>query len=122
MSSTDEHIKQAKHNEEFAGSFDKKKSPYLDWALTGIFYSAVHYIEALLAVKGKHPKHHGQRTTYLELYINNDKVFDAYDDLKTDSEAARYRCKKIGEKELDESKIKLDDIKQTFKKDLPRIG
>ncbi len=122
MPSTGEHIKKAKHNEEFADSFDKKKSPYLDWALTGIFYSAVHYIEAFLATKGIHPRSHAQRTTYIGLYITNDTVFDAHDDLKTNSEIARYHCKKIEEKELDKSKIKLDDIKQTFKKDLPQIG
>ena len=121
MPSTDEHLRQAKQNEGFVDSFDLKSSPYLDWALTGIFYSAVHYIEAVLAINGKHPIVHSQRNTWICMYINNSDIYDAHRDLKDDSRDARYKCITVSEIKVNESKMKLEDIKKDLKTFLPQI-
>lgn len=121
MPSRDEHIKQAKHNEEFIGIFDSKSSPYLDWALTGIFYSAIHYIEAVLATRGKHPLSHAHRNTWIEQYIKNIDIYDDHRDLMEDSRAARYKCINPSENEIDESKLKLENIKNNLKTFIPHI-
>lgn len=34
---------------------------YGDWSVTVAFYSAVHYVESLFAMNGKHSLNHGQR-------------------------------------------------------------
>jgi hypothetical protein len=44
-----EHLHRAEHNEESYLSFDLITTPYLDWVVNGIFYSALHYIESYLA-------------------------------------------------------------------------
>lgn len=112
MPSTDEHLKQAKHNEDFVGIFDLQSSPYLDWVLTSIFYSAIHYVEAVLAINGRHPISHLQRNTFIDLYINNSNVYDDHRDLMEDSRDARYRCITVSETAINESKLKLENIKK----------
>jgi len=121
MPSSDEHIKKAKHNEGFVDIFDLKSSPYLDWALTGIFYSAIHYIEAVLAIKSKHPISHSQRNTLISLYIKNSDVYDDHRDLMEDSRDVRYKCITVSEKAINESKLKLENIKNNLKTFIPHI-
>lgn len=121
MPSTDEHLKQAKHNEGFVGIFDLETSPYLDWALTSIFYSAIHYVEAALAINGKHPSSHSQRNTFIEVYIKNTNVYDHHRDLMEDSRDARYKCITVSEKAINESNLKLENIKTNLKTFIPHI-
>src|SRR5208337_3068619 len=64
MASQEEHIKQAQHNESFSLSI--KETPYLDWVVTGIFYSALHYIEGYLAINDGHPDIHAVRNEMIE--------------------------------------------------------
>ena len=46
MAKVEEHIKQWKHNRQFAESIDSK---YRDWQITAIFYAALHAVDAALA-------------------------------------------------------------------------
>jgi hypothetical protein len=94
MASVAEHLAQARHNEAFLGSLDLRTTPYLDWAMTIIFYTALHYIRGVLA------RH---QVTNISTYGEMDKAFDRlpllrqnpgihtdYRQLKDDSRAARY--------------------------------
>lgn len=94
MATKEEHLRKAEHNEEFFTQFDINATQFLDWVVTGIFYSAVHYIRAVAA------KH---RFTNISSYGEMDNLFsrlsvfkrrrDIYKDyrqLKDDSRAARY--------------------------------
>jgi uncharacterized protein (UPF0332 family) len=122
MPSLDEHIRQAEHNERFVDIFDLKSSPYLDWALTGIFYSAIHYIEAALATRGKHPFSHSERNTLIHLHIKNNDVYDDHRDLMEDSRDGRYKCIVVSEDTINESKLKLEKIKTNLKTFIPGIN
>lgn len=92
MPSKEEHRNQANHNRQFWQAHDLTTSQFLDWVVTGIFYEAVHWVEAYLADRGDHPTTHGQRTTSISQYADLDAITVDYDILKTESENARYNC------------------------------
>ena len=48
MNHAQDHVIQARHNEEFLAEIDHAKFP--DWAITACFYSAVHWVEAAIRV------------------------------------------------------------------------
>ncbi len=106
-----DHVAWAKHNEAFVNSLDASSTPYRDWAITGIFYSSVHYIEAALDRYGKHSADHGQRNTFMKLHLKNDDIFDGHRDLYEISRNARYNCKIISESDIQESKGTLEEVK-----------
>jgi hypothetical protein len=94
MASVAEHLEQARHNEAFLGSLDLQSTPYLDWAVTIIFYAALHYLRALFA---------DNLITNISRYGDMDKAFDRlallkknptvyndYRQLKDDSRDTRY--------------------------------
>lgn len=114
-----EHLKQAQHNEAFVNIFDTASSPYLDWALIGIFYSSVHYIEAFLATKNKHTRYHTSRDNYVEVYLGN--IYEDYRELKDYSEDARYSCKTITDSMIYDGLDKLQNIKNQLKTIIPTI-
>ncbi len=92
MPSKENHVTQARHNRQFWTSHDLDTTRFRDWVVTGIFYEAVHWVEAYLATKGDHPTTHGQRNHAMQLYKDLDAVLVDYDVLKTESENARYNC------------------------------
>ena len=57
MPVTSEHMGQAEHNNRFWGSLDMQQTHFLDWVVVGMFYEAVHWIEAYLAIQ----EHHSSR-------------------------------------------------------------
>jgi len=110
-----EHVTQAKHNEIFASSFDISSTPYRDWIITGLFYSAVHYIEAALDKFGKHSQIHSQRNTFMQTHLKNNDIFDDHRDLYEFSRNARYNCKIMTEDDIQECKDTLNDLKQKIR-------
>jgi hypothetical protein len=122
MPSKLEHLRKAEHNENFYQSFDFNSTPYLDWVVNGIFYSAVQYIESYLAIQGKQPKTHAERN----VDIRDDKklglyIFKKYSSLKDDSEGARYYMQKFTPGEIHLIISQLYDIKDYLKKYIPEI-
>jgi len=89
----DEHIDQAKHNRSFWDSFSIDKTKYLDWVVVGMFYEAIHWIEAYLATKKHHSKNHYEREQQIaktpELAEDPNLILD-YGTLRVESENARY--------------------------------
>lgn len=94
MANVSQHLEQARRNEQFLATLDLPSSTYLDWAVTIIFYAALHYLRALFAY------HH---VTNIARYGDMDKAFDRilllkrhpeiysdYRQLKDDSREARY--------------------------------
>ena len=51
MPARDNHLHQAQHNEAFVASFNLDSTAYLDWAVTGIFYAALHFYNQYRALK-----------------------------------------------------------------------
>jgi hypothetical protein len=87
LSSKEEHIAQAEHNEDFVAEID---NPFFDWKLTGTFYTALQYVDAYLATKSLHPPDHGERTKYIHADAKFKPILRDYRDLKNESRTARY--------------------------------
>jgi len=89
-----QHLKKAQNNERFFNHFDLDKTPFLDWVVTGIFYSALHYIRAIASMHNfENIASYGEidnlfnRLSILKL---NPTIYDDYRQLKDDSRDARY--------------------------------
>lgn len=101
------HLAQAGKNERFYKTFDLATTEFLDWAVTGLFYSALHYIDAYLArVKDYHPPEHKPRTRLVATEAKLGIIYEDYRRLKDQSEAARYRVKKFKRKEVEDLESK----------------
>lgn len=90
MPSHDDHLRQAQHNLEFSASLDETK--YADWIANGLFYAALHYVDAFLATRGYHPGRHDVRDGFVEKVAELKPIYDYYRGLKDGSRNARYYC------------------------------
>ena len=89
MPSKDDHIKIAKRNEVFSREL-LSEGKNLDWVVTIIFYSAIHYVEAYMATKNRHSGSHRNRDSEIENDSNLSPLYDDFSDLKNDSIQCRY--------------------------------
>ncbi len=92
MPTVEQHINQARFNEELAEYLDG--SPYPDWRATALFYAAVHYIQAYF--ESRNPPLRFGKHSARETAIQGDKhisaIWDDYRDLKDWSRKTRYSC------------------------------
>ncbi len=117
MSKKDEHINWATHNRSFWTSIDLNSSPFIDWALTGMFYESVHWVEALLASKSYHSGKHSERARNMRFFKSDFKPIQTdYDILKQDSETARYECYKHTTQDARQLIPLVDNIKSHISK------
>lgn len=115
MPSEQPHSRQAVHNRQFVDSLDVDTTPYLDWVVTGAFYTAVHLIEKFLAPHGIHPESHKHRCNAMSRIDVLRPVFEDYRDLYTESERCRYLCRMPGRNRVRTSILpKLDSIQNTI--------
>jgi len=123
MPSKKDHIEKARHNEDFYSSFDLDTTPFLDWVVNGIFYSALHYVDSYFASKGLHPARHGDRDNLIHAESDLGRPFyKLYRPLRDDSEGGRYNVHGSAPKEIRGFIIpKLNDIKAHLKKYVPEI-
>lgn len=117
MPSTDQHLTQARHNEMFRQSLNG--TSFADWIVTGIFYSAIHYIEAFLATKNLHPKNHAYRDNDVGIHMSGS--FRDYRHLKYKSERARYYCQTISLSDVNGCQTRINNIKASLRMFLPQI-
>ena len=89
MPSTPEHRSKAENNEFFTSELD---NPFWDWAVTGIFYSALHYVEAYFANQAPpvHPATHQMRDNYVYVDKQLRPIYVDYRQLEDESRDARY--------------------------------
>ena len=85
-----DHILKAQANEAFALSLDDKRTSNIDWIITALFYSAIHYVEAYLANLNIHPTTHRARDSAIERDLRLKDIFEDYGELKNYSINARY--------------------------------
>jgi len=96
MPKKEEHIDWAKHNRNFWTSIDLDNTPFTDWAVTGMFYESVHWVEAFLDIKGRHSGSHADRLRSMVLYASDlQAIQSAYNQIRQDSESCRYECSVI---------------------------
>ena len=123
MPSQQEHIEKARHNERFFSSFDVAATPFLDWVVNGIFYSALQYLDCYFANKGKHPDTHSERIREIwnESHLGR-PFFLLYRPLKDDSEEGRYHMRVFHSEEVGRDVLPLlSKIKTHLKKFIPEI-
>ena len=100
MPQKDEHVNWARHNRSFWTSIDLDNAPFIDWAVIGIFYESVHWVEAFLATKNGHSSTHTKRKTSIVNYESElQPIWGDYIQLERDSRNARYDCYKHTAKE-----------------------
>ncbi len=110
MPSEQDHTRQARHNREFLSTFDRDSTPYLDWMVTVVFYTALHVIERYLARKGLHPADHTARDAYLRRVRGLKPIWSDYRRLKDESIRARYEVASFTASEVQEHEERLSQI------------
>ena len=94
------HIEKAKHNETFYAMLGIETSPYKDWVVVGIFYTALHLIDAYLATKNIHPFSHQMRDDWVKKNYELNSVWLDYRDLKEFRMKASYKLHQFTAQEL----------------------
>ncbi|KPJ65246.1 MAG: hypothetical protein AMJ45_05405 [Syntrophobacter sp. DG_60] len=99
MASKEQHLKKAEHNERFFNHLDLDTTLFLDWIVTGIFYSALHYIRAIASMYGfENIASYGELDKLfdrLSILKRNLDIYQDYRQLKDDSRDARYEMIKF---------------------------
>ena len=90
MPSKLEHKTKADGNAALALSINLDSQPRIDWALIMLFYAAMHYVEAYLALQGVHLKSHTSRDSHLGRDSKLKPIYGEYKDLKFYGYNARY--------------------------------
>ena len=89
-----QHLEQAQHNERFLATLDPASTPFRDWAVTIIFYAALHYLRALFAryLHANITRYGEMDTAFSRIDVcrRNPRIYDDDRQLKDDSRAARY--------------------------------
>lgn len=89
MPSRQQHLDKARHNELASQAFEQ--NGYADWAVTTLFYAAVHLVEAYLAPR-EHSQDHRERNRSVSSRPNLKPVWKYYKELYNRSLDARYKC------------------------------
>lgn len=103
-----EYIKQAEHNAEFAQYIREKRSQYIDWSVTCLFYAAVHFVNAYFEKFGIPipRRHRGDlgapgRTNIVQSDPQLSAIYPEYRHLDDESRDARYELRRISEGDYD---------------------
>jgi len=122
MPTRQEHVAKAVHNESFVQTLSLTTTPFLDWAVTGMFYAAAHYVDACLATKDIHPRGHravsaqpGQqsnagRSDYVYWHLK--RIYHAYRYLEDQSRDARYEPKRFAPQDIQACSHSLTAVRQ----------
>ncbi len=90
MPKVHDHVTKAKHDEAFVLSLELSTTPYLDWAITALFYAALHYVEAYFATMKRHSPDHRTRDSAVHRDFKIKGIYNDYNELKNYSINARY--------------------------------
>ena len=90
MASEKAHKEKARHNQAF---LDKIGDEFADWLVIVAFYKAVHVVEMLRALQGRHSRGHHQRNRYLQ--TEYPLMWTEFFPLWNFSVQARYDCKSL---------------------------
>jgi len=108
------HIGAARKNEKFADLILVHYPDYREWAVVGYFYSAVHWIEAYLAIRNVHSFSHKDREYLIKGEPLLRKIDSEYYELKNQSKRARYSLKSFSDAEIADIAQNLLPIKETI--------
>lgn len=102
MPSKDDHVAQADRNINLCGEMRERGE--FEWAVTTMFYSAVHLMDAWLAVGGKppHPENHLVRERAIRSNGHLRLQYDNYRELYDRSVDARYECVRFDDPQVED--------------------
>jgi hypothetical protein len=104
MPAAADHISQAQQNEAFVADLKSGPVVHCGWVVTGLFYSALHRVSALLHHRGCSDSDidgHAKRARQLQQKLDAEtQLYSDYRQLKDDSEAARYDCRPFSHAEV----------------------
>ena len=119
--SVKDYLGQAKHNRYVADVLSKDNPVSLQWAVTCVFYAALHYVNAYLF---HHTRmtfvNHGDRDRYVSVHMRT--VFKDYRWLRTKSEDARYRLVQPTKQMFQNSCQRVVQIQKFVDGSLPRAN
>lgn len=119
MPTRQEHVAKAAHNESFVQTLGLTTTPFLDWVVTGMFYAAVHYVDAYLATQDIHPKRHrgnAGRSDYVSRYLK--QIYQDYRYLEDQSRDARYSPKRFAFHDIQACSHSLTVVRQHLQQDM----
>jgi uncharacterized protein (UPF0332 family) len=108
MPSEANHLASARNNEEFAEFLlTQPEGRFLGWAVSSVYYAAVHYGRAYLRAKGGPTitSHPGFETHFVRI-SGDQSLYELYRYLKDESERARYDCATYTKAEVSELRQK----------------
>jgi hypothetical protein len=109
-----DHCGKAAQNDFFVSTIG---NPFWDWAVTGKFYAALHYVEAFLATKN--PAVHSRNHALRDSNIQSDPVLRAlyvdYRELESECHDARYDASlTFSQQDVERLERNLDRIRKTL--------
>jgi hypothetical protein len=113
MPTSDQHYRKALKNIDF---YESVSSTHPDWAMTGLFYAALHLVDAYLATKtvdGLHPENHNHRDDCLGKVSELKPIYGHYRALQDFGHRARYKMNAYTQTQVDDAHDKyLKPIKE----------
>jgi hypothetical protein len=112
--SATEHQSWARHNEAFYQHIGGSRSQWPDWAMTSLFYAAVHEIQAALVASRSRPRDHTERIAVLREKWPS--LGTLYETLYTRSKQARYNFHRHSQADLALAEMALAQIRSEIAK------
>jgi hypothetical protein len=102
-----EHKAKALHNERLLEALELTGDDFADWAVTVLFYSALHWMRALAAQEGyqirsyrRYKEYPGEDEVFQGTGAFSPQAFDWYRHLRDDSRSARYETQPFSASEF----------------------
>ena len=103
-----EHIAQAEKNERLYDSL--LGTEFNDWAITGLFYAALHYVDAYIVSRtAASPPNHNSRNYLVDSTLSLTEIRPAYAELYRWSRDVRYEIPSVSIDEVMQVKARLFD-------------
>ena len=110
-----DHVRKADENKSFGYGMIATHPTSAGWALTAMFYSALHYAEAYFLKTSKHVDNHGERPDAIKFDRNLSGIYGQYMHLFDCGFNARYRLKIYGKSDVEKAKPSLEAVEKHIK-------
>jgi hypothetical protein len=110
-----DHVRKADENKSFGYGMIATHPTSAGWALTAMFYSALHYAEAYFLKTSKHVDNHGERSDAIKFDRNLSGIYGQYMHLFDYGFNARYRLKIYGKSDVEKAKPSLEAVEKHIK-------
>jgi hypothetical protein len=117
-----DHLSKAEDNKQFGLGMIRTHHVSAGWALTAMFYSAVHFAAAYLCTIGVTPETHGDRTDEILNRPELSEIYKNYRHLSDRSFNARYKFNIYGKHDVDQAIPSLERIEQHIRSLLVASG